>query len=94
MNKVTGAVVASLVAGLFAANAVAADKAAPAKETSTKVKCTGVNECKGKGECGSADGKHACAGHNDCKGKGWISMDSAKACTDKGGSVVAEAPKK
>ena len=89
MNKLTGAVVASMVAGMFASNAFAADKAGTdAKETSTKVKCSGVNECKGKGECAGAAA--ACAGHNDCKGKGWITLDSAKACTDKGGTVVAD----
>ena len=99
MNKVTGAVVASIVAGVFATNAFAADGAKAAKNdtktTISKVKCTGVNECKGKGEC-SGEG-HSCAGHNECKGKGWVTVDSAKACTDKGGSVVAdakEAPKK
>jgi uncharacterized membrane protein len=95
MNKVTGAVVASIVAGMFAANAFAADKgAAAAKDTkaaSTKAKCSGVNECKGKGEC-SGEG-HSCAGHNDCKGKGWVTVDSAKACTDKSGTVVADAKK-
>src|SRR5438876_11415702 len=93
MNKVTGAVVASLVAGLFAANALAADKGAKdakdTKTTSAKVKCTGMNDCKGKGEC-NGDG-HACAGHNDCKGKGWVTVADAKTCTDKGGKVVSDA---
>ena len=88
MNKVSGALVASMVAGLFAANAVAADKAPPKKTTSTKVKCAGVNECKGKGECGGAT--HACAGHNACKGKGWVTKDSDQACKDAGGTVVVE----
>lgn len=89
MNKLTGAVVASMVAGMFASNAFAADKAGTdAKATSSKVKCSGVNECKGKGECGGPSS--ACAGHNDCKGKGWVTVDSEKACTDKGGKVVAE----
>ena len=93
MNKLTGAVVASVVAGLFAANAIAAGTT-PAKDskdsktTSAKVKCTGVNDCKGKGEC-SGDG-HGCSGNNSCKGKGWVTMDSAKACTDKGGKVLAD----
>jgi hypothetical protein len=93
MNKVTGAVVASIVAGMFAATAFAADKAGTTKDagktTTAKVKCSGVNDCKGKGEC-SGEG-HGCAGHNDCKGKGWVTVDSSKACTDKGGSVVADA---
>jgi uncharacterized membrane protein len=88
MNKVTGAVVATVVAGLFAANTYAAD-AGTAK--AGKVKCSAVNECKGKGEC-SAEG-HSCAGHNDCKGKGWITLADAKTCTDKKGTVVTDPPK-
>lgn len=90
MNKLTGAVVASIVAGVFAANAYAADgkKTTKTKTASMKVKCSNVNECKGKGEC--AGEGHSCAGHNECKGKGWITVDSAKACTDKGGTVVAD----
>ena len=90
MNKLTGAVVATVVAGLFAANAYAAD--ASSHKTSAKVKCSGVNDCAGKGEC-SGEG-HSCAGHNDCKGKGWITADSAKAWTGKGGKVVADAKAK
>ena len=78
---------------MFAANAFAADKTATtgkdAKVTTAKVKCSGVNDCKGKGECSGAG--HGCAGHNDCKGKGWVTVDTAKACTDKGGTVVADA---
>lgn len=93
MNKMTGAVVASMVAGLFAASAFAASSTAKkddsSKTTSSKVKCTGVNDCKGKGEC-SQDG-HGCSGNNSCKGKGWVTMDSEKACKAKGGSVYTEA---
>ena len=90
MNKLTGAVVASVVAGLFAANAIAAGTSTKdSKSTSSKVKCSGVNDCKGKGECSQAD--HGCAGNNSCKGKGWVTMDSEKACKDKGGSVYTEA---
>jgi hypothetical protein len=52
------------------------------------VKCAGVNSCKGKGSCSSAD--NACAGKNGCKGKGWMEVKSEKACKDKGGTVVAD----
>jgi hypothetical protein len=92
MNKMTGAVVASVVAGLFAANAFAASSTTKdskdSKTTSAKVKCSGVNDCKGKGECSQDD--HGCSGNNSCKGKGWVTMDSAKACTAKGGKVLAD----
>jgi hypothetical protein len=80
-----GAAIASAVAGLFltAAPALAADKA-PAK-----VHCSGVNSCKGKGSCHSAD--NGCSGQNSCKGKGWIEL-SEKDCKAKGGTVVPATP--
>lgn len=82
-----GALVATAVAGLFAANlALGADHepAAGAKEAK-KVKCEGINSCKGTGACGGAG--HACAGNNECKGKGWVYTGSADECTEKGGTV-------
>jgi uncharacterized membrane protein len=91
MKKST--LVASAVASLFALGAYAADKA-PAKDSkaaAANVKCTGLNECKGKGACAGAG--NACAGKNECKGKGVTSISEAD-CKAKGGTVVAEAPKK
>jgi uncharacterized membrane protein len=85
--------VASAVASLFALGAYAADAKAPAKDdkaAAANVKCTGVNECKGKGACAGAG--NACAGKNECKGKGVMAMTDAD-CKTKGGKV-AEAPKK
>jgi uncharacterized membrane protein len=87
MNTSTkGALIATAVASLFAANAVFASQheggATDAKEA--KVHCYGVNECKGKGACGTAD--HTCAGQNACKGKGWIAL-SDKECQERGGTV-------
>ena len=66
----------------------------PAKDTkaaAANVKCTGVNECKGKGACAGAG--NACAGKNECKGKGVTSMTEAD-CKAKGGTVAAATPKK
>jgi hypothetical protein len=60
------------------------------KKAKKGVKCAGINECKGKGECGAADGSHSCKGKNECKGKGWVNASSAKACTDKKGEVVKD----
>lgn len=45
-------------------------------------KCHGVNSCKGKTACATAEG--ACSGTNSCKGKGWLPMDK-KACEEKEG---------
>lgn len=51
-----------------------------------KGKCHGVNSCKGKTACATAEG--ACAGTNSCKGKGWLVMDK-KSCEEKGGKFEA-----
>lgn len=40
-----------------------------------KVKCEGVNSCKGTGACGSA--ANACAGKNTCKGQGFLMLSKA-----------------
>lgn len=53
-----------------------------------QVKCGGVNSCKGKSDCKSKDNN--CKGMNSCKGKGWMVMDSADACTKKGGTVMSD----
>ncbi len=88
----TGTLIAGAVAGLFAMGAFAADKA-PAKNEKAAagdVKCTGVNECKGKGGCATAS--NSCAGQNGCKGKGVMKMTAAD-CKKKGGTVLADAKK-
>jgi uncharacterized membrane protein len=98
MNKrqMFGSMIAMAAAGMLVANASLADdkKAEAKKEAKKTVKCMGVNECKGKGGCASADGKNACAGKNECKGKG-VSMTATDAdCTKAGGTVVKPAEKK
>jgi hypothetical protein len=82
-----GAMIAAAVAGMFlsAVPAVAAEKKAGGK-----IHCAGVNACKGKGACHSAD--NACKGQNGCKGKGWIELGE-KDCKAKGGTVVAPTDK-
>jgi hypothetical protein len=80
---VKGAVVASAVAGLFAA---ATPAVVHAKDTG-KVKCAGINDCKGKSDCHSATS--SCKGMNSCKGKGWITT-TADECKTKKGTVVPE----
>lgn len=49
-------------------------------------KCHGVNACKGKTACATAEG--ACAGNNSCKGKGWLPMSEAD-CAEKDGQFEA-----
>ena len=79
-----GALVAAAVAGLFVSATPMIASAKPAG----KVHCQGVNACKGKGGCKSAD--NACKGQNGCKGKG-MTDTTEKACKAKGGTVAPEA---
>lgn len=53
-------------------------------------KCHGVNACKGKTACATAEG--ACSGNNSCKGKGWLPM-TEKACAEEKGEFEAFAEK-
>ena len=75
-----GAFIAAAVAGLFASAAPITVAAAD-----STVHCQGVNACKGKGGCKSAD--NSCKGHNGCKGKGFVEM-SEKDCKTKGGTAA------
>jgi uncharacterized membrane protein len=86
--KLKGALIASVVAGLFSLG-MGSDAFAQEKDTD-KVKCEGVNACKGQGACEGMG--HSCAGKNACKGQGWI-KNTRKECTDKGGKVLAEKKK-
>lgn len=89
MKKNTAVLVNAALAGLLAtgglfsmtAKALAADG----------VECSGINACKGKGECGGSG--HACGGKNECKGKGWVKKASAEECAKAGGTVVTKGEK-
>jgi hypothetical protein len=69
-RKLTGIALATAAAGLFAVTAVV-----PAGAQAAKVKCEGVNACKGQGGCKGA--KNDCKGLNACKGQGWTEMSKA-----------------
>jgi len=88
MKNVKGTLIAGAVATMFAFGAHAEDKA-PAKDAKAgaQIKCTGLNECKGKGACAGAG--NACAGKNECKGKGVTKATEAD-CKAKGGTIVAD----
>lgn len=86
--NVKNAVLASAVASMFLSGAAMA-KGKAGKKGAAVTRCAGVNECKGKGACSGAD--NSCKSQNECKGKGWIETKSTKACTAKGGTVVAAA---
>jgi uncharacterized membrane protein len=80
VNK--GMLIASAAAVLVLSGAVQAKAEDKAADT---VKCSGVNECKGKGSC--AGPESSCAGANACKGKGVVTVPKAE-CEKKGGKVV------
>jgi uncharacterized membrane protein len=64
------AVLVATAALLFAAGA-GADTHEQGSEAE-KIKCEGVNACKGQSACHTAH--NGCAGKNSCKGKGFLMM--------------------
>jgi len=73
----SGVALAAAAAFMFSTVAVTTARADEAK-----VKCEGVNSCKGHSACKSAH--NACKGQNSCKGQGFLEMtksecDAAKA---------------
>ncbi len=78
-----GILIASAVATLITSGSLVAQAAD--KAGGEKVRCAGINECKGHGSCASAE--HSCAGKNSCKGQGWVETSTAE-CSQKGGKVV------
>ncbi len=83
-RKTSGVLIAGAAAALFAAGGLA-PIAAHAQDA--KVQCMGVNACKGKTECATAN--NACKGQNACKGKGVMAMTEAE-CKAAGGTIKAE----
>jgi uncharacterized membrane protein len=79
--KTTTAILAAAAGALFlggATPALAADEASDGK-----IKCEGVNACKGHSDCSTATNK--CSGQNACKGKGFVMMspEECKAAKEK-----------
>jgi uncharacterized protein (DUF2141 family) len=68
--KSTKYALAAAAAALFATAPLAANAAEDAK-----VKCEGVNACKGQTACATA--KNGCAGQNACKGQGYLQLTQA-----------------
>lgn len=79
------------IVGVLAAAAAVAFVSAPIATSlsfADKVACYGVNGCKGKSKCKTAN--NDCKGKNSCKGQGMMMM-SAKKCAKKGGTTEAPA---
>ena len=71
MKKTTA--LAAAAAALFLAGAPIS---ALAGADEAKVKCEGVNACKGQGSCSTAHNE--CSGKNGCKGQGVVEMTQAE----------------
>jgi hypothetical protein len=73
--KTRSAVIASAAAVLFMAGTAGADHHEQGG-SEAKVKCEGVNDCKGHGECSTA--KNSCKGKNGCAGQGFLMLTQAE----------------
>jgi hypothetical protein len=79
VNRKTAILAAAAGALFLGASPALADEMG----TDAKVKCEGVNSCKGHSECSTAE--NDCAGKNSCKGKGFVMMtpEECKAAKEK-----------
>lgn len=73
--KIRNAIVATAAAGLFLAGVAGAAHASE-NAADAKIKCEGVNSCKGHSDCKSA--KNACQGKNGCGGQGFVMLTKAE----------------
>ena len=74
--KTRSALVASAAAALFVAGMAGAAHAGEQGGAEAKVKCEGVNSCKGHSDCKTA--KNSCKGQNGCGGQGFVMMTQAE----------------
>ena len=82
LTKTSGATLAAAAATMMLAGSVTAPTTGHAADY--KVKCFGLNACKGTGSCKSTG--NGCKGQNACKGQG-VKMMSKSACVAKGGKT-------
>ena len=71
MKKLSTLALATAAAVMFSSAPLTAAQADEAK-----VKCEGVNACKGTSACGTQ--ANACAGKNACKGQGFLMLSKAE----------------
>ena len=72
VKKLSSLALATAAAVMFSTAPMTAANAADG----AKVKCEGVNACKGTGACKTA--ANDCAGKNACKGHGFLSLTQAE----------------
>lgn len=79
-SKLNGMALAAAAATLFIAGCASQGGGTQTADAGTvKVKCYGVNSCKGQSECKTA--MSSCKGQNSCKGQGFQMMGE-QACID------------
>jgi hypothetical protein len=78
--KTKTAILAAAAGALFLATSPALADSDEGKEA--KVKCEGVNSCKGQSDCHTANNE--CSGKNSCKGKGYKKMTAEECMAAKG----------
>ncbi len=88
----SGAAIATAAALVFSALSTA-----PAQADEAKIKCVGVNACKGQSACEGV--RSACKGLNACKGQGYLNLTKAqcdaaqaKAAQGKGKNAMTPQP--
>jgi hypothetical protein len=84
IRKTTGVVLAAAAATLFLSGAVAGPTAFADE---AKVKCAGINSCKGTSACKTADNPGG-PGQNSCKGQGMVETTQAE-CEAQGGQILS-----
>ena len=89
--KTRSALVASAAAAMFVAGLAGGANAAEESGGEAKIKCEGVNSCKGHSDCSSAH--NDCKGQNSCSGKGFMMMSKAE-CDAAKAKAAAQKSKK
>lgn len=85
------ALIASLASALALPVIAGSQEGPPGSESGEKVKCYGVNKCKGVGDCGGKE--RSCAGTNECRRQGFIEMDKETCLRIDGSRLTPEADK-
>jgi hypothetical protein len=87
-KKISGFALATAAAAAFIAIPAGAfaDDTEDSSSMVDTVTCYSINSCKGQSACKTTSSQ--CKGLNTCKGKGITVVESAKACTDQGGSIT------
>ena len=85
-NQTRGLALAATAASLFAL----APLASAADSADTQGYCYGVNACKGKSSCKTAN--NSCVGRNSCKGQGFVDSVTKSTCDQLGGRFDTHNP--